>query len=93
VVWLGRPTDPNTGKPKTDKLNPDPAKRARPLIGLQIVHALAPSGPNAWTGRVYNADDGHTYKAHLKVESDSVAKVEGCILSVLCKQHKWTRTN
>ena len=60
VIWLARPTDPKTGKPKTDKLNPDPAKRARPLIGLQVVHAMAPSGPNSWTGRIYNADDGHT---------------------------------
>jgi uncharacterized protein (DUF2147 family) len=93
VVWLGRPTDPNTGKLKTDKLNPDPPKRARPLIGLQVAHAMAPSGPNTWTGQIYNSDDGHTYKARLKVESDGVAKVEGCILSVLCKGHTWTRTN
>ena len=41
LVWLGHPTDPNTGKPKTDKLNPDPAKRARPLIGLQVARAGA----------------------------------------------------
>ena len=93
LVWLGHPTDPNTGKPKTDKLNPDPAKRARPLIGLQVARALAPSGPNTWSGQIYNADDGHTYKAHLKVQSESVAKVEGCILAVLCKGHTWTRAD
>ena len=63
------------------------------MIGLQVVNALAPSGPNTWSGRVYNADDGRTYKAHLKVESDGVAKVQGCVLAVLCKTHTWTRTN
>ena len=93
VVWLGKPIDANTGKPKTDKLNPDPAKRTRPLVGLQVAYALAPSGPNTWSGRIYNADDGHTYKARLKVESEGVAKVEGCVLSVLCKGHTWTRAD
>ena len=40
VAWLARPIDPETGKPKTDKLNPDPGKRARPLIGLQVCLCL-----------------------------------------------------
>ncbi len=93
LVWLDHPIDPATGKPKTDKLNPDPVKRVRPLIGLQLVNALAPSGPNSWSGLIYNADDGHTYKALLKVESDRVARVKGCVLSVLCKTHTWIRTN
>ena len=93
LVWLGHPTDRANGKPKTDKHNPDPARRGRPLIGLQVVRALAPSGPNKWSGLIYNADDGHTYKAYLTVGSDGVAKVEGCVLAVLCKRHTWTRTN
>jgi uncharacterized protein (DUF2147 family) len=93
LVWLGHPIDPATGKPKTDKLNPDPAKRMRPLIGLQVVNALAPSGPNTWSGRIYNADDGHTYKALVRIESERVAKVRGCVLAVLCKTHTWTKTN
>ena len=87
LVWLDQPVDLATGKPKTDKLNPDPAKRDRPLIGLEVVHALAPSGPNTWSGLIYNADDGHTYRANLKVETEGVAKVKGCVLAVLCKTH------
>jgi uncharacterized protein (DUF2147 family) len=93
VVWLNEPIDRSTGKPKTDKHNPDPAKRARPLIGLQVAHGLAPSGPNKWSGRIYNADDGHTYQASFEVEGASTAKVEGCVLMVLCKGHTWTRSN
>ena len=50
VVWLNQPIDAATGKPKTDKLNPDPAKRARPLLGLQVVNGLAASGPDKWSG-------------------------------------------
>ena len=55
VVWLGEPIDGDTGKPKTDKRNPDPDKRARPLLGLQVVSGMKASGPNRWSGAVYNA--------------------------------------
>lgn len=93
VVWLEEPVDRTTGKPKTDKLNPDPAKRRRPLLGLQVINGMTPNGPNKWSGAVYNADDGHTYTAHLDIESESRAKLVGCVLTVLCKQHIWKRTN
>ena len=93
VVWLNEPIDRSTGKPKTDKHNPDPAKRARPLIGLQIASGLAPHGPNKWSGRIYNADDGHVYQASLRVESPSTVKVQGCVLLLLCKSNVWTRSD
>lgn len=93
VVWLDKPTDASTGKPKTDKHNPDPAKRSRPLLGLNVVHGLMPSGPDKWSGRIYNADDGNTYQAHLQVQGEHAAKVEGCVLGLLCKSHTWTRAN
>jgi uncharacterized protein (DUF2147 family) len=93
LVWLNEPIDPNTGKPKTDIHNPDPAKRARPLIGLRVANGLAPSGQNHWSGRIYNADDGRTYQASFWVQSESTAKVQGCVLKVLCKGHTWTRSN
>ena len=93
VVWLNRPTDPSTGKPKTDSLNPDPGKRGRPLLGLQVVHGLTSNGPDTWSGQIYNADDGKTYQAHVMVVSNSAMKVEGCVLAVLCKGQTWTRSN
>jgi uncharacterized protein (DUF2147 family) len=93
VVWLHEPTDPSTGRAKTDKLNPDPGKRARPMIGLQVANGLAPDGPNKWSGHIYNADDGKTYQASFQVQSERTAKVQGCVLSILCKSHIWTRSN
>jgi len=92
VVWLEKPIDASTGKPKTDTLNPDPAKRARPLLGLQVVHGLAPSGPNKWSGQIYNADDGKTYSAHM-IPDGNTAKVQGCVLGFLCKTQNWKRAN
>lgn len=93
VVWLNQPIDSATGKPKTDKHNPDTGKRARPLLGLQVVNGLAASGPDKWSGNIYNADDGQTYQASFKVQSANTAKVEGCVLTLLCKGHTWTRAN
>ena len=93
VVWLNRPTDPSTGKAKTDSLNHDPDKRGRPLLGLQVVHGLTSNGPDTWSGQIYNADDGKTYQAHVMVVSHSAMKVEGCVLAVLCKGQTWTRSN
>ena len=91
VVWLEEPNDPKTGKPKTDMLNPDPAKRSRPMLGLQVVNGLAPNGPNKWSGQIYNADDGNTYSAHMMPETDT-ARVQGCVLGLLCKTQSWKRT-
>jgi uncharacterized protein (DUF2147 family) len=58
-----------------------------------VVSGLAPSGPDTWSGPIYNADDGRTYQASFKVQSAGTAKVQGCVLGVLCKGHTWTRTN
>ncbi|HMJ44998.1 MAG TPA: DUF2147 domain-containing protein [Pseudolabrys sp.] len=93
VVWLQQPVDSKTGKPKTDALNPDPAKQSRPMIGLQVVHGLAPNGPNKWSGQIYNADDGKTYAANMEMQGDDAAKVEGCVLGILCKGQTWKRAS
>ncbi|HZD92253.1 MAG TPA: DUF2147 domain-containing protein [Pseudolabrys sp.] len=91
LVWLQQETDPKTGQPKTDKLNPDPAKRTRPLIGIQVAQGFAPAGARRWTGTIYNADDGHTYRAHLIVRDPRTIRLEGCMLVVLCMGHTWHR--
>ena len=47
--------DPETGRPWTDKHNPDPAQRGRPLVGVPVLYGLVPDGPDRWSGRLYNA--------------------------------------
>ena len=36
IVWLKEPND-EAGKTKTDKENPEPAQRSRPILGLELL--------------------------------------------------------
>jgi uncharacterized protein (DUF2147 family) len=92
VVWLSEPTGAD-GKPKTDRHNADAGKRARPLIGVQVVLGLKADGENKWSGQIYNADDGKIYQAHVRVVSDTTMNVQGCVLGILCKNQTWTRAD
>src|SRR5690349_16523608 len=54
------PLDPATGKPWTDKNNPDASKRDRPLVGVQVLFDMHPNGAGKWSGTLYDSDRGKT---------------------------------
>jgi uncharacterized protein (DUF2147 family) len=91
LTWLKDALDPATGKPKLDKNNADASKQSRPLLGVQIVLGMKPSGPNVWSGNVYNASDGKTYSGSFTMTGDNTADLKGCVMSILCKTQTWTR--
>jgi len=94
LVALKEPNDPATGKPKTDKNNPDASKQGRPLVGVEIVLAMKPNGtPNQWTGNVYNPEDGKTYTGSFTMTGNSTAELKGCVAAIFCKAQTWTRSN
>jgi len=70
--------DPETGRPKTDKHNTDPARRNRPLVGVQTLISMQPNGPGKWSGRLYNDDDGQVYSGNLIEQGPSSIRIEGC---------------
>jgi len=72
--------DPATGQPWVDKKNPDPRKRARPLVGVEVLNSMAPSGRGRWSGQLYNFDDGRTYRGNLIEVDGKTIRVEGCVL-------------
>ena len=94
IVALKEPNDPATGRPKTDKHNPDPAMRNRPVIGIQIVFGMKPSGtPDKWNGQVYNAEDGKTYSGSITMQGPRSLRLDGCVLGgLICKGQTWTRS-
>jgi uncharacterized protein (DUF2147 family) len=90
IVWLARPLD-DGGRPKTDVNNPDPGKRARPLIGLTLLTGLTPAG-GGWRGTIYNADDGREYDVVVTLLDAHHARIKGCVLGGLfCGGETWTR--
>ena len=89
VVWLKVPTFDN-GAPRTDLKNPDPKKRARPVIGLQLIDGLKPDDAK-YTGELYNIEEGKIYTVSLERESEAELSVSGCMLRVLCGSQTWTR--
>jgi uncharacterized protein (DUF2147 family) len=93
IVALRQPNDPATGKPKTDKNNPDAARSGRPLIGVQIVFGMKPNGkPDVWDGQVYNAEDGKTYTGSITLTGANSLDLKGCALAgLICKTQTWTR--
>jgi len=94
IVALKEPNDPATGRPKTDHNNPDSARRGQPMIGVQIVFDLKPSGTaDKWNGQVYNPEDGKTYSGSLTLTGPNTLDLAGCVLGGLfCKSQTWTRT-
>jgi uncharacterized protein (DUF2147 family) len=95
IVSLKEPNDPESGKPKFDKFNQDASKRARPIIGVELMSRLKPNGtPDQWEGALYNPEDGNTYKGILTMQGLLSLKLQGCVLGgLICKSETWNRTN
>lgn len=94
VVWLKDPLT-DKGQPRTDIKNPDPAKRTRPSIGLELMEQLKPDDDNNdgahFVGDVYNADNGKSYGVTVGVEKAEELQVKGCMLKFLCGSQTWTK--
>jgi uncharacterized protein (DUF2147 family) len=94
IIALKQPNDPETGKPQADRNNADASLRKRPVLGLQIVLGMKPSGAAKWSGKVYNAEDGETYEGKISLQTPNTLKLEGCILGgMICQGQTWTRVN
>jgi uncharacterized protein (DUF2147 family) len=73
--------------PPIDALNPDPALRGRPLVGLAILTNLTANG-DGWKGQVYDPKTGKTYRAFVTRDGARL-KVQGCV-AVFCQTITWT---
>jgi uncharacterized protein (DUF2147 family) len=82
--------DPATGRPSTDKHNPDPAKRTRPLVGVQVLINMRPNGTGKWAGQLYNSDNGGTYQGYLIEQGPNSVRVQGCSFGI-CGGENLTR--
>jgi uncharacterized protein (DUF2147 family) len=86
IVWTK-----NAPPGATDKNNPDPAKRNRPVIGLQMITMKAAAAKNRYEGEIYNGEEGKVYTGSIQLVNDMTLRIEGCVLGFLCGGQNWTR--
>jgi uncharacterized protein (DUF2147 family) len=69
------------GKIVTDRKNPDPALRDKPLTGLRLLTGLRYDAiDNKWTGgKVYNSENGKTYNCQVKLPGPNRLQLRGYI--------------
>ena len=93
IVWLKEPIDPETGKPKLDKLNPDKAKKTVPLIGMTNLWGFSYKGKKVWDdGKIYDPKKGSTYDCTIKLKDANTLDVRGYIgISLIGRTDTWTR--
>ncbi|UFZ06522.1 DUF2147 domain-containing protein [Bradyrhizobium ontarionense] len=90
IVWAKEAADAR-GQPFRDRLNPDPAKRSRLLLGHQMLLGLKPNPDGRYAGEVYNAEDGKTYSVSIWREGPKMLAVKGCLLGLFCATQGWAQ--
>lgn len=95
IVWLKEPNDPETGKPKTDKKNPDAAKHNTPVMGYRVLRDFSYSGDKVWeNGMIYDPKKGADYKCKITMTNNNTLDVRGFIgVSVIGRTDTWRRVD
>ena len=99
IIWAKEPnypagsTEGPPGTPRRDHLNPDPAKRSRLILGLQIVNDFSFAGDDTWKGgTVYDPKSGNTYRGKMTLASPDRLELRGFIIIPLFgRTTTWTR--
>ena len=98
ISWLCQPNYSKNkqglaGLPKTDRKNPDPALRKRPLVDMPFMEGFRYAGDNRWEdGRIYNPEDGQKYGCELWLDGQNRLKVRGYLgIPLLGSTETWVR--
>lgn len=91
VVWLATPT--RNGQPVHDEKNGDPALRARPILGLEVLSGFE-AGPNGvWSGgTMYAPRKGRSFEALLSLAQDGRLQID-VKAGLLSETIYWTRSS
>jgi len=89
--WIKFPND-ETGKPKTDKNNPDEKLRSRPEWGLELLKDFVYDEDNVYNdGTIYDPKNGKTYSCKMTLDGNTL-KIRGYIgISLFGRSEIWTR--
>lgn len=87
IRWLWDGVD-DKGRSRLDGQNADAILRTRPLVGLSILSGLTAVPNGSWEGRIYNPEDGQTYRATVRRPTADTLTIEGCVLFI-CQKQVW----
>jgi uncharacterized protein (DUF2147 family) len=92
IYWLKEPLTPR-GEPKTDRYNPEPSMRNRPICGLPVLGNLEQLREGGFdNGWVYDPKEGKSYSVALDLIGPDKLKVTGYKgMRFLGKSFIWTR--
>ncbi len=93
IYWLKEPNDKETGKPRTDKENPDEKLRNTPLQGMLIMTGFRKNPDNKdeyIDGRIYDPKKGKTYCGKITFKGKTL-DLRGylCSLTFLGRTETW----
>ena len=93
IIWLKEPIDPDTGKPKLDKRNPNEKLRSVPTKGLKMFKDFKYAGDGLWNkGTIYDPKEGKTYSCKITMKDINTLDIRGFVgISLLGKTTVWTR--
>lgn len=77
------------GESDLDAHNDDPALRKRPINGITLLTNLR-LDDGVWRGKIYNPEDGGTYRAEVRAKAGGAIEVKGCLLFI-CRGRLWRR--
>jgi uncharacterized protein (DUF2147 family) len=79
----------NADETVLDTENPDPEMAKKPLVGAPMLWGFKPKSDKWSSGKIYNAENGKTYKSKLELQDDGTLKVKGCV-GPICQGQIWT---
>jgi len=85
LVWF----DETNAASDRDINIPDPELRDRPVKGMVMLSGFERSGDRWRRGRIYNAENGRTYRSAVSVRDDGNLKLQGCV-GPICQTQTWT---
>jgi uncharacterized protein (DUF2147 family) len=93
ILWVKDPINPETGKPRHDKNNPEPSLQRRPIIGLQSLWNIVPNTEGAWNAVSYDPRNGEEHEITMTPTADmSKMVLQGCGLGgLICRSQTWTK--
>lgn len=76
IIWLAQPND-ESGNPKLDAHNPDPALRKTPIVGTTIIYNLRFDGKNYVNGKIYAPKRGLIADCSIRIIDNNTIEITG----------------